>query len=550
MPIQLDLRVAVVVAACWGCVQTAAPPATTNTRLTGVNNEWINPTFFVDTKGTPKAWVNVTSPLSTARLTAVLSALRLGGHRYPGGSIGNWWSWSTANFTAAAVDCNITTKCGYHAALEKWLHEFPPYSFGAAEFDAMAQSVGASATFTLDVSTAPADPAIPDRIITALGVERAGWWEIGNEVYDPRQGPPPTGFTTAQEYLETTSAVVTAIQKRGARAAVAISPCPFFYPANSSCWGGLDGRYHQWNKNVSLACHGGSCPFDAVVAHNYITDVSTFRPFASTDWLSVLLAIPEATAINAAVNAPLLYPGAAVWITEFNVMFAQVWGGAADATDPQIAAFLNATENSGAHAVHVAAHVLAYSVVGNGLVEWAHYHSLLETSTLSQPGFAVVAVNDTGAYISPVAQILGVIAGVFRRAAHATVSAVPLPATSPQLPFHLASAGLSPVAASRPLCIQAIEVGCTSAAPDGTVLAINRCNTTTDLSTAGLCNCKQSGGWSSVVAYPGSLNQVPRSAWVPADGGGPWEPLAPQRSGSGTGATIALRPHSLSVINC
>lgn len=39
------------------------------------------------------------------------------------------------------------------------------------------------------------------------------------------------------------------------------------------------------------------------------------------------------------------------------IRYADVWNGHADADAPAAAAFLNATENSGAHAVHVAAYV-------------------------------------------------------------------------------------------------------------------------------------------------------------------------------------------------
>lgn len=60
--------------------------------------------------------------------------------------------------------------------------------------------------------------------------------------------------------------------------------------------------------------------------------------------------------------------------------------------------------------MHVAVHLLAYAVAGESVVEWAHYHWLLESNIHSQPGFAIVAINNTDTYISPVAQVLSVIA--------------------------------------------------------------------------------------------------------------------------------------------
>eukprot|EP01050_Picozoa_sp_SAG11_P026830 SAG11_NODE_6568_length_1287_cov_1.214646_1_plen_77_part_00 len=76
-------------------------------------------------------------------------------------------------------------------------------------------------------------------------------------------------------------------------------------------------------------------------------------------------------------------------------MFAQVWGGKADETAPEAATFLNSTENSGAHAVHVAAMLIA--AMPHGMIEMMNYHSFIEPADGlgpnslggSQPGFAV-----------------------------------------------------------------------------------------------------------------------------------------------------------------
>lgn len=175
--------------------------------------------------------------------------------------------------------------------------------------------------------------------------------------------------------------MVATIRASGGTAGVVVAPCPFFYPDASTCWGGATGRYHQWYTNVSRTCSGNTtrpCPFDAIVAHNYVTDVDIFRSFPSTQWLSVLLAVPQVTIANGVHRLLRDFPGTKLLMTEYNVFYPSVWYGAADGTDAPIARFLNATENSGAHAVFVAAHVVA-AASHDGIVDMAHYHSFLGT---------------------------------------------------------------------------------------------------------------------------------------------------------------------------
>ena len=210
---------------------------------------------------------------------------------------------------------------------------FPPGSLGVDRFDAMVARANASNILTLDVSTTPPDPSVPATVVATLGPQRASRFEIGNEVYDPRQGPPPNGYATAQDYLSQTSALVKAVRAAGARAGVTVAPCPIFYPEGSACWGGVDGRYHQWHRNISAACDGDSCPFDAVrpqpcpncshvtlsrcafplgfvrgisdvfcavhhqvIAHNYVTEPNILKPFRTpSELLSAFLTLPQAT---------------------------------------------------------------------------------------------------------------------------------------------------------------------------------------------------------------------------------------------------------------
>ena len=97
-----------------------------------------------------------------------------------------------------------------------------------------------------------------------------------------------------------------------------------------------------------------------MIAHNYVTDVSVLKGYASDEMLSVYLAVPQVTTdYGAATMSRDFADGIRLWITEFNTMYADVWGGKADQTAPEAAAFLNSTANSGAHAVHVASYIIA-----------------------------------------------------------------------------------------------------------------------------------------------------------------------------------------------
>lgn len=336
--------------------QAANPNSNANVELCGVNSGWIDPLGLLlqvnrDKQGRAgswlppnvEGWVNKSDPFNSASLNDLMAGLQLGNYRYPGGSIGNSWDWKANTMSPLAND-------SFHTTIAKVLATgvFPPAALGVARFDAMAQRAGAKNILALDVSTAGPDPSIPALVVKEIGLERASRFEIGNEVYDPTQGPQPGGYSTAQEYLADTAALVKAVRDVGATAGVNVGPCPFFYPEGSPCWGGPDGRYHQWNRNISNACQatsGGACPFDAVIAHNYVTDVTVIQPYAKQGedvMLSVFLTVPQVTIdFGAATMERDFADGIRLWITEYNTMFAQNWGGKADETAPEAAAFLN-----------------------------------------------------------------------------------------------------------------------------------------------------------------------------------------------------------------
>lgn len=366
----------------------ASQPA--NPELCGVNQGWVDPLgFLVDVNcgqghqwepcpTNTYAWVNTSDPFNSPLLNKLLQGLQLGNYRYPGGGLGNGWDWHTGNMNPLANDsiANLT---------REQLAKFPPNALGTARFDAMTKRAGAKILFTLGATSRWSrdhDATVPALVVSEIGLDRASRWEIGNEVYDPRAGPPPTGYLTAQDYLADTADLLKAVHAVGANAGVPVAPCPFFYPDGSPCWGGVTGRYHKWNRNISDACHatsgeGRACPFEAVIAHNYAVDVNALKPYAPDQMMSVYLTIPQVTTDYGAATMARDFPGGTkLWLSEFNAFYADVWGGKADATAHDAAAFLNSTENSGAHAVHVASHIIAG--MAHPVIAVMNYHSFIE----------------------------------------------------------------------------------------------------------------------------------------------------------------------------
>ncbi len=491
--------------------------------LVGANQEWVNPTMFVRPAGddeagwAPRPWAG-RAPLSSPRLASLLSLLGLGAHRYPGGSIGNVWNWTDDTFRLDGDD----PQQAYHAQLQRMLQAFPARAFGVEAFDAATRAVGANNLFTLDVSGRPLDLSVPTAVVSKLGPGRATRFEIGNEVYDPRQGPPPNGYATAQDYLADTRALVAAVRAAGARAGVTLGPCPFFYAgdsASSPCWGGPGGRYHRWQQNVTAACGGvGGCPFDAVVVHNYVTGVSALAGFAASELLSAFLAIPGATVANGAHTLAAEFPpGMKLWMSEYNTMYADVWYGKSDATAPRVAAFLNATENSPAQAVHVAAYLVA-ALKHADVVETTCYHSLLASGTVSQPGFAASALNDTSAYVDPVWQMLRTFAAAI---GDGGADAQPLSQGdgAPAMNFSLHPAGVA-LPTDPPLdCVDAVALcrhqgGANGTVVTGTVLAVNRCRWDVEMTLVPVCGRSSVWTWESIEVYPAQLMAEGQHRWV------------------------------------
>lgn len=398
-------------------------------------------------------------------------------------------------------------RCQY-AVLEQRVRDeaFPTRSFTPENFlrHIVSGREEASVVWCLDMSDAPSGVQAVHRLVkaSAAAAQANVRMELGNEVYDPRQGPQPGGFDDAHTYLEVAAPAMRAARGAGAhvRTAAAIAPCPFY-----GCdWGP---RYSAWNANISGACAGGRCPFDAVVAHNYIATLQFVESY-DTDIarLAALLMLPEVSLLHADESLRRGFPpGVRLWMTEYNLMcFAPAW-------DPKATgaalSWCRRVENSGAHAVFVAASVLS-GLVRPSTVELMNYHSLLNTAAhLSQPGFAILSVNGTNAQVSPVAQILAHMATTIRAAPQGL-------AGMPDLaPAERTDPNLEVLRRNALPCIQAASACSGNGAM---ALVLNRCNRTIALPTlaaaaAAACASRLTPSISGAVSYSASYGIATRT---------------------------------------
>jgi hypothetical protein len=106
-----------------------------NKELSGANNEWINPLFFLShAKGWLPVhyfpWVNQTNPMASQMLDALMANLSLGSLRYPGGSIGNYWDWQNDKFSPTASNCSVHPgACEYNKLLAEAVDAMQGCSF-------------------------------------------------------------------------------------------------------------------------------------------------------------------------------------------------------------------------------------------------------------------------------------------------------------------------------------------------------------------------------------------------------------------------------------
>lgn len=320
-------------------------------------------------------------------------------------------------------------------------------------------------------------------------------------------------------------------------------------------------------------------------------DLSILAPFAPAQFMSLYLAVPQITVDNGVASLRRDFPPEVkLWLTEYNTFYPNVWNGNGDASHREAAKFLNSTENSGAHAVHVAAYLMAAMVHGDA-VEVMNYHSFLEGAAPQmfgpngvgdkQPGFAVSAINTTGIYVSPVAQFLSMFSRWLSEP-NSTVDGVsPQPAGAPALNFTLAAVNLG---GGRIPCVQAAVVcsgsggssrgsgGSGGSGGDGVrgrVLVINRCamavpaylppptstcsaqhqqrSSSSTNSGSGTPN-HSTWSWRSVLVFRASTG-LPGKTWIKGgENNLPWEVIKPEVHGNGSGMQLEVEPFALSII--
>ena len=161
-----------------------------------------------------------------------------------------------------------------------------------------------------------------------------------------------------------------------------------------------------------------------------------------------------------------------------------------------------------------------------------NYHTLFEVKPVSQPGFAMLALNDSGALIAPVAQVMGHISKVFREAftANAEVQTLSL------LEEEQSKIVITALGRSNLPCLQAVAF----CAPGGAiVLLLNRCDRVLPLDslTEAVRAAAAQGdlAFDVGVVYPGSLGE-PGVTWANFDdlmGEAPWDLPVPTKRSAG-----------------
>ena len=577
--------------ACFALRACAAVAVSTpaNPELTGVDYQWVFPDRGImlshhynhgHASGflppNVSSWVNASRPLQSNFLISTMRTLKLGNYRYPGGGQCDWWDWRNETFGSAASSGQLQLGEAARKA-------FPSNALGVAEFVASAHAAGSAFLLTLDVSRpSPAsDVGIPALVAERLGQPGSGnglRFEMGSEVYGPTKGfPQPEGFSGAPAYVSAVTNLIRAAHALpGARVGVVTHPCPFVYPNGTgsghgagNCFdlkhGEID-RAHEWNRNLSRMCHERATRdedrCDAVIVHIYKSQPSVLSHAKDEALMSAFLALGQATIDNAVGSLRRDYPsGTRLWVTEYNTLWEAAWHGAADAPSrtcsncrPAVGRFFNGTENSAAHAVHVSGYLLAAMSHGD-TVEVMNYHSFFEGPEFHQPpgvdnkgpGYYSTFVNQSGVYISAVAQVFGLFSQ-WLRAEGATMESVLMPPNAARVPFNLSKLSLFDGPA---FCVHAAAIcGRADAAGVGAasrVIAVNRCPFPATVPIGDACG-GHAVGWHSIESFNASLAE-PGSMWArltdatPNDG-----PMRPSRLPAGMGSDVEAAPLALSVV--
>ena len=189
------------------------------------------------------------------------------------------------------------------------------------------------------------------------------------------------------------------------------------------------------------------------------------------------------------------------------------------------------------------------------VIKVMNYHSFIEgvgptslgqgSNGGSQPGFAIAGINGSGAYISPVAQMLSLLARILA-SPRSVMHGLPQAQGSPTMFTTLQKAGLGSV---TPFCIHAAAVCSVEKDNDNRVLAVNRCNHTASVSLASACENGNGGvpKWSGITVYNATVGPAGKE-WKEVGGPQPWGgPMVSFAQPGGVGEP-QLSPFALSII--
>jgi hypothetical protein len=253
---------------------------------------------------------NVQSGLTWDRadLDAALASLRPGGLRYPGGTIGNYWAWSSGGFQpngpwpgdtgAPAMDNSLT-----------------PFKVGLQGSAAEALFVVNMLTVDGRLATSDDNPRmIQDQIAFLQAAASAGISvkriELGNEFYlaGPAAGAHgsdyTTRFPTATAYAQEATAWVSALHAAFPGAQIAA--------VGTDAAGNNMPRREGWNAAVLADLSGAN----ALTLHPYVP----VKDGAATTQAVLSLPYQRLQSLIATEFAQLTSNGLGAWITEFNLL--------------------------------------------------------------------------------------------------------------------------------------------------------------------------------------------------------------------------------------
>lgn len=214
---------------------------------------------------------------------AKISALR-----FPGGTRGNQYDWSTGKIREGAED-----EAGRS---ELWKNKTVPMK----TFMSRAAETGVSVSYVLNITDSSESIRALARHWRSTDAP-VGWVELGNEYYLPELAE---GIGGPEGYLREAKQALAALRAGGYRGPVGLVAAPEEVPGRED----HHGAFQEWNEKLSRA---DISSFDAVVLHYYPTPEQIGFEEAYEEGPSGLIAATQ--------KLRTTFPGKQIWVTEWNL---------------------------------------------------------------------------------------------------------------------------------------------------------------------------------------------------------------------------------------